>query len=71
MRRVARGDHYGAGTHHTDVGEIFANDFRTVVLGRELEFWRHPVTPGWKLKTVPRWWDNALAELHELSGGAA
>lgn len=67
MRRVAKVDHYGAGTHHLDVGEVLANDFRTVVLGREREFWRHPVTPGWKLKTVQRWWDAALDDLRSLA----
>lgn len=67
LRRLDRVSHYGAGTHHLDVGEVLANDFRTIAVGRERDFWAHPVTPGWKLKRVVAWWDRALAELQEAS----
>lgn len=70
LRRLERVSHYGAGTHHLEVGEVLANDFRTVVLGREPDFWAHPVTPGWKLKTVRRWWERAIDELQALPTGA-
>lgn len=71
LRRLDRVSHYGAGTHHLDVGEVLANDFRTVVLGRERDFWAHPVTPGWKLKRVQAWWDQALADLRAVTKAAA
>jgi len=68
LRRLPDGPgHYGNGTHHLAVGEVLTNDFRTVVLGRECDFWAHPVTPGWKLKGVRRWWERACADLHALS----
>lgn len=54
---------YGPGTHHLVPGEVFANDFRTYVMGVELEFWPHPVKQAAKLKRVSRWWDKAIDEL--------
>jgi hypothetical protein len=34
--------HYGGGTWHACVEELFANDFRILVVGAEVEFWPHP-----------------------------
>ena len=67
LRRLDRVTHYGNGTHHLDVAEVFANDFRTIGVERERDFWAHPVTPGWKLKRVVRWWEQALADLQAAS----
>jgi hypothetical protein len=33
---------YGPGKWHSNVGELFANDFRILVSSREAEFWPHP-----------------------------
>lgn len=33
---------YGGGTWHASVEELFANDFRILVVGAEVEFWPHP-----------------------------
>lgn len=55
---------YGSGTHHLMPGEVFANDFRSYVMGKEREFWPHPVEPAWKVKRVARWWDRAIKELN-------
>ena len=66
---------YGQGTHHLVPGEIFANDFRTYVMRRELEFWPHEVPclsaidirP--ELMAVCAWWDEALEQLREAAPG--
>lgn len=34
---------YGPGTWHQDPEEIFANDFRVLVAGQEVDFWPHEV----------------------------
>lgn len=70
LRRLDTVSHYGNGTHHLDVGEVLANDFRTIAVERERDFWAHPVTPGWKLKRVVAWWERALADLRALSESA-
>ena len=36
---------YGCGKWHQNVGEVFANDFRILVMQREREFWPHQGIP--------------------------
>ena len=50
---------YGGGLWHTNVGELFANDFRILVAEQETEFWPHPgFTRPQKLKGVQRFWSE-------------
>jgi hypothetical protein len=42
LRGFKTAPHYGGGTWHATVEEIFANDFRILVVGAEREFWPHP-----------------------------
>jgi|SRR6185437_9035160 len=34
--------YYGPGTWHASISELFANDFRILVMNTEVEFWPHP-----------------------------
>lgn len=49
---------YGGGWHMTP-GEIFANDFRLIVTGREHEFWPHPIPQPWAIRDIMDWWTEA------------
>jgi hypothetical protein len=42
LRGFTSAKHYGGGTWHARVEELFANDFRILVVGAEVEFWPHP-----------------------------
>jgi len=42
LRGMEQPKHYGGGTWHSSVEELFANDFRILVLEAEREFWPHP-----------------------------
>jgi len=55
---------YGCGRWHSNVGELFANDFRILVAEREREFWPHPgfARPDENLAVVG-FWTQALKEL--------
>lgn len=55
---------YGCGTWHRSTGEVFANDFRILVAGKELEFWPHP-DHGYPNYTgeVFNWWKKTCEEL--------
>lgn len=43
VRGIEPCSEYGGGKWHKNIGEIIANDFRTLVCGVELDFWPHPV----------------------------
>lgn len=49
---------YGAGNWHLSRGEIFANDFRVLVAGREAEFWPHDVAFPADVPALVEWWDE-------------
>lgn len=54
---------YSGGHWHETPGEIIANDFRIHVMGRETEFWPHPVSSPLDPATRDRiaaWWETAL-----------
>lgn len=42
IRAVPTGRYYGPGNWHARIEELFANDFRILVMGCEKEFWPHP-----------------------------
>jgi hypothetical protein len=60
---------YGPGKWHNAIGELFANDFRILVMRSEPEFWPHPghshpfVTDG-----VHAWWEEAMKDIREIRG---
>lgn len=63
MRGLPTPIHYGSGGRwHDSCAEVFADDFRTVVLEIETEFWPHPGVerPG---NAVIDWWAQALDHL--------
>lgn len=70
VRRLEEVTRYGQGTHHLHPMEVFANDFRTYVLGKELEFWPHPVKLAENYKRVTRWFDAAIDELRAASSSS-
>lgn len=49
---------YGGGWHLTP-GEIFANDFRILMIGAETDFWPHPVPRPWEVPEIIGWWSEA------------
>ncbi len=52
---------YRGGKWHLTAGEIIANDFRVLVMGREPEFWPHPrVRPPTLDARIVRWWREAF-----------
>jgi hypothetical protein len=56
-------DYYGCTNWHLHPEEIFANDFRILVTGREVEFWPHPTVP--RPEEVPallKWWPARVRE---------
>jgi hypothetical protein len=55
---------YAARQWHQNVGELFANDFRILVAGIEMDFWPHPgFDHPHKNKDVQRWWADAVQEI--------
>jgi hypothetical protein len=61
--------HHGTGGHWHDSGhELFACDFRILVLGIETEFWPHPGQPRPELVTgLADWWGKAVADLKDAA----
>lgn len=59
LRGVESPKHYGGGTWHASIGEMFANDFRILVCGVETEFWPHPgfARPE-QLPLIVEWWKS-------------
>jgi hypothetical protein len=59
LRGVDSPAHYGGGTWHAQIGEMFANDFRILVCGVEAEFWPHPgfARPE-QLPQIVEWWKS-------------
>lgn len=54
-------DVYTAGQWHRSPGEIIANDFRVLVMGREREFWPHPGVPEANADSaIVAWWRKAF-----------
>lgn len=47
---------YAAGNWHLSRGEIFANDFRVIICGREAEFWPHEVAFPLEMPALGEWW---------------
>jgi hypothetical protein len=57
---------YGGGWHLTP-GEIFANDFRILVMGTEIEFWPHPVSrPEQAPRSILDFWHGAMKLVNSL-----
>lgn len=57
-------DKYGGRTWHKATMELFANDFRILVAGQEMEFWPHPGFDHPHDRTdVQRWWIDAVQEI--------
>jgi hypothetical protein len=54
--------YYGPMTWHASLPEIFANDFRILVAGKEPEFWPHPVEYPTKVKKLVSWWKKAVKQ---------
>jgi hypothetical protein len=53
---------YTAGKWHLSPSEIVANDFRTLIMQREIEFWPHAgVELPHRVPAVIKWWENAHA----------
>jgi len=54
---------YGAGRWHSNVGELFANDWRILVAGVEKDFWPHPGFPRPdQCEPVQRFWEKTVAD---------
>lgn len=73
LRGIPDSTHHGSGGRwHDSAHEIFACDFRVLVLGAETEFWPHPGT-GRPEGTagLREWWAQALADLAAARNGAA
>lgn len=54
------------GKWHTTVGEIMADDFRTIIAGHEPDFWPHPEVPHGVPGTSPlgSWWADRIQEVN-------
>lgn len=59
--------HHGAGGNwHNSISEIFACDFRILILGIESEYWPHPGIPHPDtVENLNAWWLDAYNELRE------
>ena len=59
--------HHGAGGNwHSSISEIFACDFRILILGLESEYWPHPGIPHPDtVENLNAWWLDAYNELRE------
>lgn len=73
MRGCEYHDGDPGGEWHLETAEIFANDFRVLVLGAEEEFWPHPQAPFPKeIPALVEFWQLALREAQkETVDGAA
>jgi hypothetical protein len=47
---------YGPGQWHLCIGEMFANDFRILVMGAEEEFWPHPTPRPEAVSSIIAFW---------------
>lgn len=57
-------DKYGGRNWHQATIELFANDFRILVTGQEMEFWPHPgFDHPHKRLDIQRWWADAVSEI--------
>lgn len=57
LRGIENNAAYGARNWHTNVGEIFADDFRILLAKQELEHWPHPgIERPEGLPEVKKWW---------------
>lgn len=60
LRGLAREQRpYGGRTWHLSRGEVFANDFRILVAGREPEFWPHEAAFPAEAPALVEWWREA------------
>lgn len=60
MRGGSRDDRrYGCGRWHAAASEIIANDFRILVMQREVEFWPHEVPRPEQCGAIRLWWQMA------------
>ncbi len=64
-REIRGGDlTFKPGRWHLSTQELFANDFRVLVSGREVDFWPHPDFPHpTKLDKIQDFWADAVEEL--------
>ena len=54
---------YGGGRWHSNVGELFANDFRILMTGIEPEYWPHPGFPHpSEVPAVQKFWKTAFED---------
>lgn len=59
MRGMKYSAKYGGGHWHDSPGEVFANDFRTIVCGIEHEYWPHPqLKHPYEVPELDEWWNN-------------
>lgn len=64
LRGIEPPSYYGAGTWHCSPGEVFANDFRILVMEREVEYWPHPgISRPEDCLAIVGWWTQILKEL--------
>lgn len=63
LRGMKYSKKYGGGHWHDSPGEVFANDFRTLVCGQESEYWPHPqlIHPKDHPELI-EWWRVKLKE---------
>lgn len=55
---------YGPGKWHTNIGELFANDFRILVMKEEIDFWPHEgYTHPLQTDAAIDWWNATMDEL--------
>lgn len=62
---------YGPGKWHSNVGELFANDFRILIAKREVEFWPHPgfSRPEENFAAIG-WWQKVREDLFTPAAAA-
>jgi hypothetical protein len=56
LRGIEQAQHYGGGTWHERLEEIFANDFRILVTHEEEEFWPHKVARPEGVPAIAEFW---------------
>lgn len=61
LRGFRSAKHYGGGTWHRRVSEVFANDFRILVAGVEAEYWPHLGVPRPEnVADLVEWWSDQV-----------
>jgi hypothetical protein len=60
-------DYYGGPTWDREVGEVIANDFRILVLEKEVEFWPHPISRPENVPAVIAWWDQKMGLIRDAA----